>query len=125
MRSMADADQSAAADAGRTRRPRGAEALRHAHGHPHVQGPGRTPRRLPTGLAFPGAGVFFWWQAGVLVGLRDAGLDPGTNSLHVAGASAGSLAAAFAVCGVDMHRESLADERRRPTNCSRRTARRP
>jgi hypothetical protein len=48
--------------------------------------------------SFPGGGLFFWWQAGWVLG---NGQLP-ANALCV-GASAGSLTAVLAKCNVDMH----------------------
>ena len=53
----------------------------------------------PLGLAFPGGGLFFWWQAGAITGLSRR-LD--LASTPMVGASAGALAATLAACGTDM-----------------------
>ena len=54
-------------------------------------------------LIFPGGGVFFWWQAGVVKALQER-YDLRRHGLTVAGASAGSISCVLAVCGVDMDR---------------------
>merc|ERR1711871_328980 len=51
-------------------------------------------------LIFPGDGIFFWWQAGVVEGLRKR-FDQ--SRLPVAGCSAGALTAVGIACEVDMH----------------------
>ncbi|KAL7549539.1 hypothetical protein ACHAWF_012805 [Thalassiosira exigua] len=50
-------------------------------------------------IVFPGGGLFFYWQAGVVAFLREQGYDPSTISM--AGASAGALSATLAKTGVD------------------------
>ena len=50
---------------------------------------------------FPGGGIFFWWQAGVVAALAERGYDF-SNSRSI-GVSAGALAATLATCGVDMN----------------------
>jgi hypothetical protein len=51
------------------------------------------------GLAFPGGGLFFWWQAGAIQGLARR-LD--LSQTPMVGASAGALAATLSGCEVDM-----------------------
>ena len=51
-------------------------------------------------LLFPGGGIFFWWQAGVIAALAERGYD--FRNSRSMGASAGALAATLATCGVDM-----------------------
>ncbi|CAM9384794.1 unnamed protein product, partial [Scytosiphon promiscuus] len=62
-----------------------------------------TPQASPPSakpvLSFPGGGIFFWWQAGVISGLQER-YD--LSSLDFVGASAGSLAATLAACDADM-----------------------
>ena len=50
---------------------------------------------------FPGGGIFFWWQAGVVAALAERGYDF-SNSRSI-GVSAGALAATLATCGADMN----------------------
>eukprot|EP00960_Hanusia_phi_P049187 759424-Hanusia_phi.AAC.7 len=50
-------------------------------------------------IVFPGGGIYFWWQAGVVQGLQKR---ISVDSFDFTGASAGSLSAVFAACGVDM-----------------------
>lgn len=59
------------------------------------------PTSLSTslGLAFPGGGIFFWWQAGAITGLSKR-VD--LSKARCAGASAGALAATLAANEVDM-----------------------
>jgi hypothetical protein len=53
-------------------------------------------------LIFPGGGVYFWWQAGVIQALRERfDLKNGNFSMH--GASAGSVSCVMAACDVNMH----------------------
>lgn len=57
---------------------------------------------IPTspGLAYPGGGIFFWWQAGAVTALsRRYQL----GDIPCVGASAGALAASLAACEVDMY----------------------
>jgi predicted acylesterase/phospholipase RssA len=49
-------------------------------------------------VAFPGGGLFFWWQAGWV---RAAPVAFGGDRVRLCGASAGALAAVCARCGVD------------------------
>ena len=51
-------------------------------------------------IAFPGGGLYFWWQAGYVQFLQQTP-KCFENSL-LSGASAGSLTAVLAACGVDM-----------------------
>jgi hypothetical protein len=53
-----------------------------------------------TQLIFPGGGVYFWWQAGVVKALQQS-YDLTNSSLSISGASAGSIAAVMAICEVD------------------------
>jgi len=55
-------------------------------------------------VAFPGGGLFFWWQLGWI---RAAPVDFAADNVRLSGASAGSLAAVCARCGVDTE-EALA-----------------
>lgn len=55
-------------------------------------------------VAFPGGGLFFWWQLGWI---RAAPVDFAADNVRLCGASAGSLAAVCARCGVDTE-EALA-----------------
>jgi hypothetical protein len=51
-------------------------------------------------IVFPGGGIYFWWQAGAVKALQECcDLD----KCDFAGASAGSLSAVFAACGVNMN----------------------
>ena len=54
---------------------------------------------LKAGLAFPGGGLFFWWQAGAITGLARR-MD--LSQAPLVGASAGALAATLSACDVDM-----------------------
>ena len=61
-----------------------------------------TPARPIDGLGFSGGGLLFPYYLGVIAALRAHGrLHPTGPSLPCAGSSAGSLAAALAVSGVD------------------------
>lgn len=53
---------------------------------------------LPPHLIFPGAGIFFYWQAGVVTYLRQAGYD--LSRCTMSGASAGSITATLAATDV-------------------------
>ena len=55
-----------------------------------------TPSTRPA-LYFPGGGLYYWWQAGVVERLRRSDRDG-----PVCGASAGALAATLYKCGVNM-----------------------
>jgi hypothetical protein len=52
-------------------------------------------------LIFPGGGIFFYWQAGVVTYLREQGYD--LHSCSFSGASAGALTATLATGGVDFY----------------------
>ena len=56
----------------------------------------RTPSTRPA-LYFPGGGLYYWWQAGVVERLQQS-----DHAGPVCGASAGALAATLYKCGVDM-----------------------
>jgi len=61
--------------------------------------PASPPAHAP-GLAFPGGGIFFWWQAGAVTALsRRYRL----GEMPCVGASAGALTASLAACDVDMN----------------------
>lgn len=51
-------------------------------------------------LVFPGGGLFFYWQAGAVTYLREAGYD--LSGCTMSGASAGALTATLTTCGVDL-----------------------
>jgi hypothetical protein len=53
-------------------------------------------------LVFPGGGIFFYWQAGVVSYLREQGYD--LSSCTFSGASAGALTATLASTGVDFYK---------------------
>lgn len=53
-------------------------------------------------LIFPGGGLFFYWQAGIVSYLREQGYD--LDKITVSGASAGALTATLTVTGVDFYR---------------------
>ncbi|GAX09383.1 hypothetical protein FisN_6Lh243 [Fistulifera solaris] len=55
----------------------------------------------PTHLVFPGGGIYFYWQAGFVSYLREAGYDP--SACSATGASAGALAATLTTTGVDFY----------------------
>lgn len=50
---------------------------------------------------FPGGGIFFYWQAGVISFLREQGYD--TKAITSTGASAGALTATLTATGVDFY----------------------
>lgn len=52
-------------------------------------------------LIFPGGGLFFYWQAGVISHLKEEGYD--LSKAHLSGASAGALSATLAATGVDFY----------------------
>ena len=57
-------------------------------------------------LIFPGGGIYFWWQAGVVKALqqqyRSDKNNLETKNLTVSGASAGSISCVMAICNIDM-----------------------
>jgi hypothetical protein len=53
-------------------------------------------------LVFPGGGIFFNWQGGVISYLREQGYD--LSSCSFVGSSAGSMTATFAATGVDFYK---------------------
>ena len=52
-------------------------------------------------LIFPGGGLFFYWQAGVISHLQEGGYN--LSNAHLSGASAGALSATLAATGVDFY----------------------
>lgn len=52
-------------------------------------------------LVFPGAGIFFYWQAGAVTYLREAGYD--LSRVSMSGASAGALTATLAATEVNFY----------------------
>lgn len=52
-------------------------------------------------IIFPGGGIFFWWQAGVVRALQQR-YDLQNPNLTMSGASAGSIACVMAACNVEM-----------------------
>jgi len=52
-------------------------------------------------LIFPGGGIFFWWQAGLVKALQQR-YDLQRGDLSMSGASAGSITCVMAACNVDM-----------------------
>eukprot|EP00547_Thalassionema_nitzschioides_P003467 CAMPEP_0194203726 /NCGR_PEP_ID=MMETSP0156-20130528/3426_1 /TAXON_ID=33649 /ORGANISM="Thalassionema nitzschioides, Strain L26-B" /LENGTH=269 /DNA_ID=CAMNT_0038929531 /DNA_START=125 /DNA_END=934 /DNA_ORIENTATION=- len=52
-------------------------------------------------LLFPGGGLFFYWQAGLVEYLREKEYD--LDNVHLGGASAGALTATLASTGVDFY----------------------
>jgi predicted acylesterase/phospholipase RssA len=52
-------------------------------------------------IIFPGGGIFFWWQAGVVKALQQQ-YDLGRRDIIMSGASAGSITCILAACSVDM-----------------------
>lgn len=52
-------------------------------------------------LVFPGGGLFFYWQAGVVTYLRENGYD--LSQVTLSGASAGALTATLAATNVDFY----------------------
>lgn len=53
----------------------------------------------PAHLVFPGGGIFFYWQAGVVTHLRNSNYD--LSSVSMSGASAGALTATLTTADVD------------------------
>ena len=53
-------------------------------------------------IIFPGGGIFFYWQAGVVTYLRDQGYD--LSATTSTGASAGALTATLAAADVDYYK---------------------
>jgi hypothetical protein len=53
-------------------------------------------------LIFPGGGVIFWWQAGVIQALKER-FDLKNGDFSMYGASAGSISCVMAACNVNMH----------------------
>ena len=75
------------------------------HQHNNYPNPNRSDRIAtciaktePPHLIFPGAGLFFYWQAGVVTYLRQAGYD--LSKTTMSGASAGAIAATLAATDV-------------------------
>lgn len=60
-----------------------------------------TTTNKQTRLVFPGGGVFFNWQGGIITYLRENNYD--LSNASFLGSSAGSLTAALAATGVDFH----------------------
>lgn len=56
----------------------------------------------PPHLVFPGGGIYFYWQAGVVTYLREQGYN--LDSVTAAGASAGALTATLAATNVDFYK---------------------
>jgi hypothetical protein len=52
-------------------------------------------------IIFPGGGIFFWWQAGVVKALQEK-YDLSKRDIIMSGASAGSISCVLAACNVDM-----------------------
>ena len=52
-------------------------------------------------LIFPGGGIYFWWQAGVVKALQRH-YNMKNDNLTLSGASAGSISCVMAVCNIDM-----------------------
>ena len=50
---------------------------------------------------FPGGGIFFYWQAGAVAYLREAGYD--LSKVSMTGASAGALTASLTAADVDFY----------------------
>ena len=61
----------------------------------------RTPKGIIPRVVFPGAGIFFYWQAGAVTYLRDAGYD--LDQTIVSGASAGAITATLCATHVDYY----------------------
>jgi len=60
----------------------------------------RTPKGIPR-VVFPGAGIFFYWQAGAVTYLRGAGYD--LDQTITSGASAGAITATLCATHVDFY----------------------
>jgi len=58
-----------------------------------------TSSKQSPSIIFPGGGLFFYWQAGVIAHLQEQNYDISTNTL-LSGASAGALSATLAKTGV-------------------------
>ena len=58
---------------------------------------------LPPTIVYPGGGIFFWWQAGCVAGLKRR-FDLRSGHVKAVGASAGALSAALGTCHCDMDR---------------------
>ena len=58
------------------------------------------PRRIPV-LSFPGGGIYFYWQAGVIEYLREKKYD--LSQIDFVGASAGALTSTLAACNVSFY----------------------
>ncbi|KAL3794999.1 hypothetical protein ACHAW5_002168 [Stephanodiscus triporus] len=54
-------------------------------------------------VAFPGGGLFFYWQAGVIAYLQEEGYNLSSHNTLVSGASAGALSATLAKTGVNTY----------------------
>lgn len=52
------------------------------------------------GIIFPGGGLFFYWQAGVIAYLQEQGYDLSSSNIILSGASAGALSATIAKTNV-------------------------
>jgi hypothetical protein len=65
-----------------------------------LQSPGLAHDRTQH-LVFPGGGIFFWWQAGVIRALQQH-YDLTHQNFTMSGASAGSISCVMAACNVNM-----------------------
>jgi len=52
-------------------------------------------------LIFPGGGIYFWWQAGVVKALQQR-YDLKKYNLSISGASSGSISCVMAMCNINM-----------------------
>ena len=66
---------------------------------PPEEAEGSAPSAL---VAFPGGGIFFWWQAGFVQALQQRREGSVLGTISMVGASAGALAAVLAACDVSM-----------------------
>ncbi|QDZ24921.1 patatin-like phospholipase [Chloropicon primus] len=71
---------------------------RHSSSSAQEAPPSPSPSPSRPIVSFPGGGIYFWWNAGVLEYLGERYDLKGTNLL---GASAGALAIALVACGID------------------------
>lgn len=55
-------------------------------------------------IIYPGGGIFFYWQAGVITYLREAGYDLSSENISHIGASAGALCSTLTATNVDLEK---------------------
>ena len=69
--------------------------------HENNENPNPHPNPRQCRIVFPGAGLFFYWQAGAVQYLREAGYD--LSKVSMSGASAGAITATLAATRVDFN----------------------